>query len=207
MERRKLLASAGGVVGTVTFAGCITGNSGDPDAGGTGEEETLPPMTDTETAASTATSADDSGDPTATTGDDGTASGGEDTQTATAEPTETATAEPAQIDFDAEVEEITKCGQTCRKLKYAIINLGQKDAPGVTVRIRIYTGGDKIWDSPQNVGDLSARSQRTGITRDIDVGLSGANKIKGNDGEIRIKLTPQSDGVSETFTFEATLDV
>ena len=39
-----------------------------------------------------------------------------------------------------------------------------------------------------------------------NVGLSGGNKIRSNDGEITIKLTPESDsGATQTFTFERTL--
>jgi len=75
------------------------------------------------------------------------------------------------------------------------------------VRIRVFTGGEKIWDEKQAVGTVEAQSQRTGISRDIDVGLLGGRKIQNNDGEVTIKLTPTAAGVSETFTYERTLDV
>lgn len=191
-------------------AGCITGGGGDEDAG---EAETLPPATDEPTdsddssnddADDTATASnDDGGGSTATESSDGDSG----TEAPTDEPTATATSEPATIEFDATIEQITSCGSTCRTLQYAIINRGQRDAPDVTVNIEVHTGGEKIWDNDQDIDDVDARSQRTGITRDIDVGLGGGNKIKSNDGEVLIVLTPRSEGVSETFEFEETLDV
>jgi hypothetical protein len=224
MERRKLLAAASGVIGLTATAGCITGGGGDADAG---EAETLPPATDepteagdssnggggdaTESGGNGGDESDGGGDDAADdgSGDDGgstaTESGGDDS--ATEEPTATATSEPATIEFDATIEQITSCGTTCRTLQYAIINRGEKDAPDVTVHIEVHTGGEKIWDNDQDIDDVGARSQRTGIIRDIDVGLGGGNKIKSNDGEVLIVLTPHSDGVSETFEFEETLDV
>lgn len=196
MERRKLLANVVGTVGIAGFAGCLTGSDGgEEDAG---EQETLEPATDEETTADTDGSddSDDSNDETATANEDG-------DETAT----ETTTEEPATIEFDAEVEEINKCGETCRELVYALLNRGDKTASDVTVNIKIFTDGEKLWDNDQEVGELGAQSKRSGILREIDVGLSGGRKIKSNDGDIVIELTPSSDGVSETFEFEATLDV
>jgi len=174
-----------GVAGVASSAGCLTGALGEGETTAEdGEEGTLPP-----TSAGASTDADG----TATTASDETATDG--------------TVASADVDFEASVEAVEKCSKTCRTLTYALQNRGADPAPDVTVRIQVFTDGEEIWDKDQSVGTLDARSQRSGITRDIDVGLLGGQKIKSNDGEVVIELTPQAAGVSETFTFERTLDV
>jgi archaellum component FlaG (FlaF/FlaG flagellin family) len=111
------------------------------------------------------------------------------------------------VDFGADVESIEKCSTTCRTLTYAIENRGTDAASDVVVGIEVFTGGENVYDQEQDVGTVHASSRRTGITRDIDVGLLDAQNIKSNDGEIRIELTSTAGAVSETFEFEATLDV
>lgn len=118
----------------------------------------------------------------------------------------------ADVDFGAEGESIEQCGTTCRTLTYAFRNTGGDAAADVVVvvvvvGIRVFTGGESVCDEEQAVGTIDASSQRTGIARDVDVGLMGAQSIESNDGEIRVDLAPAAGGVSETVEFEATLDV
>ena len=105
------------------------------------------------------------------------------------------------------MEHVERCGTTCRTLTYALENRGTDPAPDVVVRIRVLTGGKTVWDEEQAVGSVDAGETRAGIGRDIDVGPLGGQKIKSNDGEGVIELTPRAAGVSETFTFERTLYV
>lgn len=187
MRRRTVVSAVASAVGAGATAGCLTndGSSGATDDGNSGEQETL---ADTATA--------DGGDGSTGTGDgSGTEAGGGTDEGS------------ADVDFGAEVESIEKCGTTCRTLTYALRNTGADAAADVVVGIRVFTGGENVYDEDQAVGTIDASSQRTGITRDIDVGLMGAQNIKSNDGEIRIELAPAAGGVSETFEFEATLDV
>lgn len=119
------------------------------------------------------------------------------------------TATPApSIEFNAILDSMSKCGLTCRKIEYTLQNRGQLSADQVTVGIQVHTRGDQVYDETQSVGNLQARTQKTGITHQIDVGIGGGNKIKNNDGQITLTLTPEAkNGTSEEFTFERTLDV
>lgn len=205
MKRRTLLSRVGGIGAVTAVAGCLTGGGEGTGTGDAGEQETLEPLTSettasaesTETASATETSVD---------GETETASA---TETSANEETETATAtsEGPDIKFQTAVENIEKCAKTCRTLTYTVQNRGSGPAPDVLVRIRVSTGGEQVYDEEQLVGTIESRSQRTGITRDIDVGVLGGRKIRNNDGEVTIELTPKAAGVSETFSYERTLDV
>lgn len=194
MKRRTLLTA--GVVGAASVSGCLGIITGGGGGGSTPAQETLEP-TGTDTAADTASATDSaSGTDTASA-----------TDTATGTSTGTASGATPDIDFQASVENIEKCGRTCRTLFYTVVNRGNDDAAGVGVRIRVFTGGDKVYDEVQEIGPLDARSKREGIEKGIDVGLGGAAKIKSNDGEVTIELRPEADsGVSEQFSFDRTLD-
>lgn len=193
MKRRSLLSRVGGIGAVTAVAGCLSGGGDEgTGTGDAGEQETLEPVT-SETAASTDTASTTESEET---------SGSDETEV-----TATATVDAPDVNFQTEVENIEKCAKTCRTLTYAVQNRGAETAPDVVVRIRVLTGGEKVYDEKQSVGTIEARSQRTGITRDIDVGLLGGRKIQNNDGEVTIKLTPTAAGVSETFTYERTLDV
>lgn len=195
MRRRKLLSAVGFTTAVTATAGCLTGGSDDDStaAGDGNGGSTARPDADgsTTTPQDDGESDDDRED--APTGEDD--SGGEESTGS------------ADVDFEATVERVETCGTTCRTLTYALENRGTDPAPDVVVRIRVFTGGKKIWDKEQVVGSIGAGETRSGISRDIDVGLLGGRKIKSNDGEVVIELTPRAAGVSETFTFERTLDV
>ncbi|WP_323675980.1 hypothetical protein [Halorubellus sp. PRR65] len=187
MRRRTVLSAVGATAGAVATAGCLTGGSDDDS-----------------TAAGDDTSASAAGTAAATTalGDDG----GEDAN-GDGTKSDADAGGSANVDFEASVVRIEKCSATCRTLTYALENRGADPAPDVVVRIRVFTGGEKVWDEERSVGGIDAGDERPDISRDIDVGLLGGGKIKRNDGEVDIRLTARAAGVSETFAFERTLDV
>jgi len=124
----------------------------------------------------------------------------------TATPAPTASTET----FDVIVNEITKCGRTCRTLDYTVQNRGDQDLTGIEARVRVYTpdtDGDQVYDDTQEIGDLAAGTQ-VDATKDIDTGLSGGRKIQNNDGDIDIRVNLSSnEGVSAEFVFDEQLDV
>jgi hypothetical protein len=190
MRRRALLAS---IAAATTLSGCTdTLSGGNGTAEPTPEQQTLPPADGT--ATDTPTGATPTG------GDE--AAGAE---TPTASPTAT----PAQVVFDASLaEEADKCGFTCRTVTYTITNRGTATAEGVTVDIRVLTGGEQVYEGSQSVGDIDARSRKTGITKDVDPGLGGGRKVQNNDGRVTVVLAPRAaGGASATFEFERQLDV
>lgn len=199
MKRRTVLTAA--VAGAAGLSGCLSTITGGGGGGSTPSQETLEPTsgpTATDTAA--AKTAEDT-----TTADASTTGDGSDGGTTTGTAGEDATA--PDVEFDASVDDIQECGRTCRALFYTVSNRGTDDAASVGVRIRVFTGGGKVYDEVQDIGPLDARSKRDGIKKQIDVGLGGAAKIKNNDGAVTIELRPAAaSGVSETFTFERTLE-
>lgn len=183
MRRRALLATL-----AAATAGCTDGpgDGGTPEP--TPEQDTLAPETD------------------ATATDTATPGGATDTDGST--PSDTPTATPERVRFDAEIEQITECGFTCRTLTYTIQNHGAGTAAGVEVGIRVFTGGEQVYEDSQTVGDIDARSQRTGVSKDVDPGLGAGRKIKSNDGQVVVELTPRAEGgAAATFSFDRQLDV
>jgi hypothetical protein len=212
MKRRTLLSAL--TIGTAGLAGCST-LTGDGATETLPEEDTLTP-TETESGGgggettSGGETAATAADTTSASDDDG-GGGGDDTDTASPTPDATATkAVNGDGPYNAMTEDISKCGTTCRTLTYTLQNRGSEDLSGITVNFKVFTpdkDGKKIYDNDQDVGSLSAQSQRQGIQKDIDVGLGGASSLRGNDGEAIIQLTPTSDsGASQTFLFPRNIE-
>jgi hypothetical protein len=188
MRRRALLAS---IAAATALSGCSdTLGGGTPEP--TPEQDTLASADGT----TTVTATDGAGSPAA------------DTPTSTATGTADPTGTPTGVRFDAQVDDITNCGLTCRTLTYTLQNRGTATAESVAVGIRVLTDGEQVYEGSQAVGDLDPRSQRTGISTDIDVGLGGGRKISSNDGWVVAELTPRTaGGAAATFRFERQLDV
>lgn len=190
MRRRALLAT---IAAATTLSGCNdTLSGGNGTAEPTPEQQTLTPADETPTDTPTG--------PTPTAGDEADGAG-----TPTASPTAT----PEQVEFDASLaEDASRCGFTCRTVTYTITNLGTASAADVTVNIRVLTGGEQVYEGSQSVGDIGARSRKSGITKDVDPGLGGGRKVQNNDGQVTVILEPRAaGGASATFEFERQLDV
>ncbi|SDG35415.1 hypothetical protein [Halorientalis regularis] len=187
-QRRTLLTAA--AAGAALLAGCSS-DSGEGTNTQTPEVETLDPRTDDDSSEQTDSDPQE-----------------EQNMTSTAEETgQTETPEPS-IQFNAELNSITKCGTTCREIDYTIQNTGRAAAEGVTARIRVRTGGEQVYNEAQSIDNIPSRAQKSGIVHEIDVGIGGGSKIKSNDGEVTLFLEPEaSNGAAETFSFERTLDV
>mgnify|MGYP006286650631 CR=1 FL=1 len=190
VKRRTFLT--GVVSGLVALSGCSE-SSGDTTVSSTPQSQTLSPLPKTTSASSSATTEAAQGTPSSQ------SPGTTQTATPTPEPT---------IQFHAQIDSISKCGRTCRSLKYTVQNQGLKSANDVSVDIKVFTGGEEVYDTTQSIEDVTKRTELSGITHTIDVGIGGGSKIKGNDGQVTIKITPRSaDGTSDTFSFDRTLDV
>jgi hypothetical protein len=183
MRRRALLGS---LAAAVALSGCNDTSSDGTTSEPTPEERTLTP-TETPTASATGTGGD------------------ADASTPTGGPTPT----PAGVEFDASLAESTsQCGFTCRTVTYTVTNRGTAPAADVTVGIRVATGGDQVYEGTQSIGDIGARSRKSGITKNVDPGLGGGRKVQNNDGRVTVVLRPQAaGGAAATFEFERQLDV
>jgi outer membrane murein-binding lipoprotein Lpp len=187
-KRRTVLSTV--AAGVASLAGCSS-DTGEGTSTQTPDVETLDSQTDHDSSEQA------TADPQS-----------ERNMTSSAEETDqTATPEPA-IRFNAELNSLTKCGTTCREIAYKIQNTGRAAADGVTVRIRVQTGGEQVYSETQSIDSIPGRAQKSGIVHQIDVGIGGGSKIKSNDGEVILFLEPEAgNGESETFSFERTLDV
>ena len=182
-RRRTLLACLAGVA----TAGCSSLDGG--EATGT------PTGTETGTATVTPT-----GDGTAT-------PDGEREESPSPEPTASPTPS-GSVAFDLELGATSECGRTCRTVTYTLRNVGDRDAASVTVGVRVFTGGDRVFDGHHEVGEVPAGEARAGLSKDVDVGLLDGRKVLNNDGRVTIRLTPEAaSGASERFEFERRLDL
>lgn len=183
MQRRTLVVGAVValviVVGAVAaFGGGLLGTSASP-SGESGEVTSFP--------TATATPSDGAG-----------SGGGSDAGGAT-----TATPEPAPA-FAFTVEQIEKCGQTCRDVTSSVENDGEETATSVTVYSRIFVGNstaedDLAWQGKEQVGTLDA-GETHAATKRVKLSYSEALAVKRADGWITVQTTVQSDEKTVTFT-------
>jgi hypothetical protein len=106
--------------------------------------------------------------------------------------------------FTFVIENITKCGQTCRDVNGTVVNQQNHTAEDVVVRSEIYTDGDMIWSGSSEVGDLAAGEAYTDQKR-VDLSYSEAYKVQQNDGKIVVKTYVQT--AETTYVFKDTRDV
>lgn len=113
-----------------------------------------------------------------------------------------ATAQPQPFTFV--IENITKCGQTCRDVNGTILNQQNHTAEDVVIRSEIYTDGDMIWSGSSEAGDLAAGEAYTDQKR-VDLSYSEAYKVQQNDGQIVVKTYVQT--AETTYVFKDTRNV
>lgn len=106
--------------------------------------------------------------------------------------------------FSFHIKQIEDCGQTCREVTASITNNQEATAEGVVVRSVIYTGGDKIWEGQNTLGDIATDEQVTD-TKTVKLGYMAAYKVKQNDGEILVKTYVTTGGV--TYVYSENRDV
>jgi len=183
MERKHIAIAA--VVVVVAFGGIaaafVTG-FGPLPGGDDGSAEASTPYENTVVV-------DDSGD---SGGGGGDGSGGDSGSTATA---------TQEQPFEFVIQNITKCGQTCRVVNASIVNQQSSAAEEVTVRSEIYTGGDKIWQGSSEVGTLGPDERYTDTKR-VELSYGEAYKVQQNDGQITIKTFVQTSERTYVFTEE-----
>jgi hypothetical protein len=134
-------------------------------------------------------------------GEETTTTGGSDgTATTTADGTSTATPP-----FGFAIDNIEKCGQTCRDVTSTLTNQQDATAGNVTVYTRIFAGkgtdGDEIWRGTEDVGTLPAGDAYT-ATRQVELSYAEALTISNNDGWITVQTTVETENRTVTFTDE-----
>jgi len=100
--------------------------------------------------------------------------------------------------FGFTVDSVTECGQTCRTMAATVTNDGDSAAEHVRLEITVYAGSDQVWEGTTEVGTLEA-GESASTTTEIDVGLGGGAKIRGNDGYATIQTRVVSADDSQVF--------
>ncbi|WP_049916474.1 hypothetical protein [Haloferax volcanii] len=106
--------------------------------------------------------------------------------------------------FGVVVDDIEKCGQTCRDVTSTITNQQDTDSSGVTVYSRIFVGNDtdpddEVWRGTQAVGDLAAGESYT-TTKRVELSYSEAFAVQQADGWITVQTTIETDNRTLTYT-------
>lgn len=109
--------------------------------------------------------------------------------------------------FSFVINNIEKCGDTCRDVTATITNNQNTTATGVKVRSEIYTGDNydnKIWSGTSEIGELGAGESYT-ETKTVKLDYQDAYAVKQNDGWILIKTYIVTD--DGTYVFKNERDV
>ena len=105
--------------------------------------------------------------------------------------------------FVPELENMEKCGETCREATVALQNKMNVDAENVVVYVRLYAGDstdseDVVWGENRELGTLGA-GEVYRETETVDLSPQQANKVRETDGVVTAKATVESDQATATF--------
>lgn len=135
-------------------------------------------------------------DPGTQTADPAASGGAGDSSTPNADLTDTS-GEP----FSFAVEQIERCGRTCRDVTTSLVNQQSSEATNVTIRTGVYAGnetsGDPVWTGEERVGTLGDGESDT-TTKRVELSLADALAVEQNGGWITVETTIRSDGTTTT---------
>lgn len=111
--------------------------------------------------------------------------------------------------FSFAIQNIEKCGQTCRDVTVTLTNNQDQQASDVTVYTRIYAGNstakeDLIWKGKRDIGTMAAGESVTRTQR-VKLSFQEAYAVKQADGWITVVTTIES--ADTTITFKDNRDV
>ncbi len=97
------------------------------------------------------------------------------------------------------IENIEKCGNTCRDVTARLTNAGGEERRSVRVTTKMYAGDSLIWSGNETVGTLDAGESHVS-TRRVKVGFSGGMAISANDGYVTIVTIIGSESGTTRFS-------
>lgn len=111
--------------------------------------------------------------------------------------------------FTFAIQQIEKCGQTCRDVTVTLTNQQNTTAEDVTVYTRIYAGNstakeDLVWSGQKDVGTMAPGESVTETQR-VKLSYMEAYSVKQADGWITVVTTIES--ADTTITFKSRRDV
>ncbi|UPW02249.1 hypothetical protein M0R88_09190 [Halorussus gelatinilyticus] len=142
------------------------------------------------TATETATTARSATGTTAPAADDAGESGGGNDATATTSMTSS--------EYAFTIENIEKCGSTCRDVTARLTNSGGETRENVRVTTAMLADGEVLWSGNESVGTLTPGESHVSTER-VDVGFAGGMQISANDGYVTIVTVVRSESGKTRF--------
>lgn len=110
-------------------------------------------------------------------------------------PTETATSSG----YGFVIENIEKCGNTCRDVTAKLTNDGPEARRNVRVTTKMFADDTLLWSGNETIGTLDSGESHVSTKR-VDVGFSGGMAISANDGYVTIVTIVESAGGTTQFS-------
>lgn len=111
------------------------------------------------------------------------------------ETTETATSSG----YDFVIQNIEKCGNTCRDVTARLTNDGPEARRNVRVTTKMYADDSLLWSGNETVGTLDSGESHVSTKR-VNVGFSGGMAISANDGYVTIVTIVESSNGTTQFS-------
>ena len=96
------------------------------------------------------------------------------------------------------VENVSDCGDRCRRVTANLTNVGNETPTNVTAETRVLADGSLLWNRTHDFETLSVNESANRTAR-IDLGLRDALVVAGNDGWMTTETTVSWDGDNATF--------
>jgi hypothetical protein len=96
------------------------------------------------------------------------------------------------------VENVSDCGDRCRRVTANLTNVGNETLTNVTAETRVLADGNLLWNRTHDFETLSVNESANRTAR-IDLGLRDALVVAGNDGWVTVETTVSWDGGNATF--------
>lgn len=113
--------------------------------------------------------------------------------------TDTTTESATRSGYEFVIENIEKCGTTCRDVTARLTNDGAEARQDVRVTTKMYADGDLLWSGNETVGTLDSGESHHSTKR-VDVGFSGGMAIRSNDGYVTIVTIVESASGTTRFS-------
>lgn len=108
----------------------------------------------------------------------------------------------ADVPFTFTVDDVEKCGTTCRDVTVSVTNQQAVAVEDVTVETQVYAGNatdnEQVWSGTETVDRLDAGGVYE-TTERVDLSFGDAYAVQQNDGWVTVETTVHANG--ETWTF------
>jgi hypothetical protein len=94
--------------------------------------------------------------------------------------------------FEVTLDEVSKCGQTCRVLTLTLTNIGTITAHSVSVDVTLETGGEIIWSGSTDVGTIEPDENHRESER-VNLSYEDGLRVRRNDNVVTARMFIRSN--------------